>query len=247
MEEEMVKQELFDAALSSIEKVHKLSECRYNETKSDRFVILNELTRKIRTSFNAIHFIPFEQYEVLYPSVNLLFRSVIIDLMTSLLLILIKDEQLEDFLLIDNLRFIDSLKSALETEIDIRKHLYPQYINEYERLKSKYQIDLYDDLQDCLKSAKNVPWEKKERPVLEINKIRYTGQIKEIYQVLKSSEELYDYAYLYKYYRLFSQSEHFSMKGRFINYKKDFHDEYYNKVLGFVYLGEKLIFEKYHK
>lgn len=241
----MVKQELFDAALSSVEKVYKLSEQKFEKTRDKRFAVLKELARKIRVSFNAIHFIPYEQYEVLYPSINLLFRSVIVDLTTSLLLLLVKDEQLDDFLLIDNLKFFESFKSALETEVEIRKHFYPQNAEEYENLKTKYQIDLYDDLKDCLKSTKDAPWEKKERPNLEINNIRYTGQIKEVFQILKTTEELYGYTYLYKHYRLLSQSEHFSMKGSFFNYKNDFHDECYNKILGFVYLGEKLIYDKY--
>ena len=72
------------------------------------------------------------------------------------------------------------------------------------------------------------------------------GNIKDMYNILKSSKELCGYAYLYKYYREFSQSEHFSMKGRYMNYKQEFHDKYYNKVLGFIHLGEKYIYEKYN-
>lgn len=242
----MVNNELFVVALSSVEKLHVLTERKYEETKSKRFIALNELTRKIRLSFNAIHYIPYEQYEVLYAPINLLYRSMITDLMTSLLLSVVDDKQLDDFLLIDNLKFVDALKSALDTDVEIRKLFDQNNEKEYDRLKAEYQINLFDDLHDCLSSNKNEAWIKKEKCKVIINGQSYNGNIKDMYNILKSSKELCGYAYLYKYYREFSQSEHFSMKGRYMNYKQDFHDKYYNKVLGFIHLGEKYIYDKYN-
>lgn len=241
----MVSKELFDRALCAVEKVYKLSAKMHKETKSDRFIALNELARKMRTALNAIYFIPYEQYDVMYPSVNLLYRGLITDLMTSLILLLVTEEQFNDFLLIDNLKFVDSLRSALNTEIEVRKHFNPQNDKEYDKLKLQYQIDHYNELKDCLDSIEGAPWILKKTSAIDINGQLYTGQIKEMYEILKSSEELYCYALLYKYYRLFSQSEHFSMKGRFMNHKQDIHDKYYNEVLDFIHTGEKLIYDKY--
>ena len=61
----------------------------------------------------------------------------------------------------------------------------------------------------------------------------------------QSTKKNCSYAYAYQYYRLFSQSEHFSIKGRIINHKQTFHEEYYNKVRALVYLGAELLYNKY--
>lgn len=240
----MAESELFHAALSYVEKVHRLAESKYKETNFKRFLALSELSRKIRGSMNAIHFIPYKQYNVLYGPINLLYRSIITDLMTSLIFLLVDDEQIDDFILVDNLKFVGALESALNTDIEIRSMFHPDEADDFKRLREKYQVDVFDDLKDCLSSEKGDPWLKK-RGTLVINGIQYKSSPKIMYDILKSSKEFCGYAYLYKYYREFSQTEHFSMKGRYMNYKRDFHDKYYNKVLGFIYLGEKHIYEKY--
>ena len=68
-----------------------------------------------------------------------------------------------------------------------------------------------------------------------------------MYDILKSFEEVSYYDFLYHYYKLFSQSEHFSIKGRAYTHKQDFHDDYYNRVRGFIYLGTALLYNKYNK
>ena len=80
---------------------------------------------------------------------------------------------------------------------------------------------------------------------MKINGIDFNGQISQIYDILKSYKEVSGYAYIYQYYRLFSQSEHFSMKGRIMNHKQYFHEEYYYKVRCIIYLGAELLYNKY--
>ena len=241
-----VNDESLRAALSSVEKLYKLT--KRKETESKRFKALFELTRKIRASLNTIYLIPYEQYSVLYAPLNLLYRSMITDLMTSLLFLLVDDGKLDDFLLVDNWRFADAMISALDTDVEIRSLIHPKEADDFKKLKEIYQKDHYDDLKECLMSGKNDPWVKKRQVdvAIKINGEVYTGQIKEMYKILKSSQELCGYAYLYKYYREFSQSEHYSIKGGYMNYKQDFHDKYYNKVLDSIHLGEKLIYDKYY-
>ena len=48
-------------------------------------------------------------------------------------------------------------------------------------------------------------------------------------------------------YRLLSQSEHYSMKGRVFNYKQKLYEKYYDKILGFVYLIEGYIYKRITK
>ena len=62
----MSKEITFKDALSIVEKIQRLTELCYNETKSNRFVVLNDLTRKIRACFNAIYLLPRENENLRY-------------------------------------------------------------------------------------------------------------------------------------------------------------------------------------
>ena len=87
-----------EKVLGNVEKLHILTENKTKEIESKRFVALNELSRKMRISLNALHYIPYEEYEVLCAPANLLYRSMITDLMTSLLISQVDDKQLEEFI-----------------------------------------------------------------------------------------------------------------------------------------------------
>ena len=224
-----------------------LTEGKSKDDECKRFVALNELVRKIRISLNALHYIPYEKYEVLCAPANLLYRSMITDLMTSLLISQVDDKQLEDIIYIFDWDFTNSLKNALKANIEIRKNTYPDDVEAFEEQSIEYQEKLYDDLKDYLSSAKGQKWKLKSKESIDINGVKFNGQTSQIYDILKSFEEVSGYAYIYQYYKLFSQSEHFSMKGRIINYKQYYHEEYYNKVRCFIYLGAELLYNKYSK
>ncbi len=235
-----------EKVLGNVEKLHLLTENKTKEIESNRFVALNELSRKMRISLNALHYIPYEEYEVLCAPANLLYRSMITDLMTSLLISQVDDKQLEDVIYLFNFDFAKSLKNTLDANIEIRKMTYPDDTEAFEEQKKEYQEKLYDDLKDYLSSAKGEEWELKKHPPIYINGEKFDGQISQIYKILKSFKEVAGYAYIYQYYKLFSQSEHFSIKGRIINYKQPFHDGYYNKVRWIIYLGTELLYNKYN-
>lgn len=234
-----------EKVLSIVEKLHILTENKSKQIENKRFVALNELSRKIRISLNALHYIPYEEYEVLCAPANLMYRSMITDLMTSLLISQLNDKQLDDVIYYFDLDFAKSLKTALNANIEIRKLTYPDDAEAFDEQKKDYQEKLYDDLKECLSSAKGEEWEFNSQKSIKINNIEFKGKVSQIYDVLKSFEEVAGYAYIYQYYRLFSQSEHFSIKGRIINYKQPFHDEYYNKVRWIIYLGAELLYNKY--
>lgn len=235
-----------DDVLSKIEKLHALTERKSKEIKSTRFIVLNELARKIRVSLVALHYIPYEQYEVLCAPTNLLYHSMITDLMTSLLISQVTDTELDDIIRYFDIDFVKSLKSALKANIEIRKMTYPDDADAFEEQAHDYQEKLYDDVKDCLNSAKGEEWDiKSNKHPIKINGVSFNGQISQIYKILKSSKEVSGYAYIYQYYRLFSQSEHFSMKGRIMNHKNYFHEGYYNKVRCIIYLGAELLLNKY--
>lgn len=234
-----------EKVLGIVEKLHLLTESKSKEIESKRFVALNELSRKMRISLNALHYIPYEEYEVLCAPANLLYRSMISDLMTSLLISQLNDEQLDDVIYFFDLDFARSLKSALNANIEIRKMTYPDDAEAFEEQKKEYQEKLYDDLKECLKSTKGEDWEFNSQKPICIKGKEFNGKISQIYDLLKTFEKVAGYAYIYQYYKLFSQSEHFSVKGRIINYKQPFHDGYYNKVRWIIYLGAELLYNKY--
>ena len=132
-----------EKVLGNVEKLHILTESKIKEIESKRFVALNELSRKMRISLNALHYIPYEEYEVLCAPANLLYRSMITDLMTSLLISQLNDEQLDDVIYFFDLDFARSLKSALNANIEIRKMTYPDDAEAFEEQKEKYQEKLY--------------------------------------------------------------------------------------------------------
>lgn len=234
--------------LSVVEKLQRLTELCYNDTKSNRFVALNDLTRKIRACFNAIFLLPLDKYDVLCVPANLMYRCIISDLMTSLFIAVIDDSQLDEVMHIMDIDFAKSLKNSLEANIEIRKETYPHESVDFDELSKNYQIKLFDDIRDCLSSEKGEKWEIKKAKAVFINGIAYTGQIRQIYDILKTFDyDVRALASVYQYYRLFSQSEHYSLKGRIFNYNQELYEKYYNKIYGYAYLIEGYIYNKYSK
>ena len=107
----MSKEKTIKDTLSIVEKVQKLTELCYNDTKSNRFVALNDLTRKIRVCFNAIYLLPLDKYDVLCVPANLMYRCIISDLLTSLFIAVINDSQFDEVMHIMDIDFVKSLKS----------------------------------------------------------------------------------------------------------------------------------------
>jgi len=126
-------------ALSKIEYLHSLTESKSKNGGCKRIIALNELARKIRVSLNALHYIPYEEYAALCAPANLLYRSMITDLMTSLLISQVDDKQLEDIIYIFDRDFTNSLKSALETNIEIRKETYPEDVEAFDEQGTRYR------------------------------------------------------------------------------------------------------------
>ena len=233
-------------ALGKVEKLYKLTESKLVEN-DNRWIAFNELSRKIRASLNALHYIPYEEYEVLCAPANLLYRSIITDLMTLLLISQVNDEQLQDVIDIFDYDFAKSLNYSLKVNIEIRKATYPHDADAFEEQRREYQDQLYDDLKELLSSAKGEEWILKPKKKVSIKGYDFNGNVSQMYDILKSYDDVSGFAYLYQYYRLLSQSEHFSIKGRTFNYKQSFHEEYYNKVRGFLYLGADYLISKYSK
>ena len=161
-----------------VEKIQKLTELCYNDTKSNRFVALNDLARKIRACFNAIYLLPLDQYDVLCVPANLIYRCIVSDLMTTLFIAVVDDSQFYEVMHIMDVDFAKSLKNSLDVNIEIRKETYPYESDVFDELSKNYQFKLYDDLKDCLSSEKGEEWEIEKSKAVIINGILYTGQIR---------------------------------------------------------------------
>ncbi len=244
----MSKEITIKDALSIVEKVQRLTDLCYNDTMSNRFVVLNDLTRKIRACFNAIYLLPLDKYDVLCVPANLMYRCIISDLMTSLFIAVIDDSEFEEVMHIMDIDFAKSLKNSLDANIEIRKETYPDESDDFDELSKNYQIKLYDDLKNCLSSEKDEEWVVKKNKAVTINGISYIGQTRQMYDILKTyGNEVRALASVYQYYKLLSQSEHYSLKGRIFNYKQELYEKYYNKIRGYVCLSEEFIYKKWSK
>lgn len=227
------------------DKLLKLSTQLCNEAIPNRFLAIYDLTRKMRACMEAL--IPIEKYDILCVPTNLLYRCIISDLMTLLLISQIDDVIFDNVMQIMDIDYTKSLIKSAEAEVTIKTSLCPENKDTFDKYSLDYQIQHYEEFADCLTSPKGQVWKTKSKVGITINGERFSGSIDQMYKVLLTFPEVKDIAYVYKFYKIFSQSEHFSLKNRVFIYKQNFHETYYNQTRGLIYLGEELIYNKYHK
>lgn len=215
------------------------------ETRLDQYLALYDLTRKIRACLAAL--VPISEHDYLCVPVNLLYRCMITDLMTSLLISVVDDKRFHEIMHIMDIKFAQSYKKAIMAETKVKCSLDPNKASAFESASLAYQEQQYDTFKDCLKSIKGKEWEFVKMPSCTINDVVFKGEVASIYNVLLTFPEVKDIASIYEYYCIFSQSEHFSLKNRIFIYKQGFHELYYNKVRGLIYLGEEYLYKKYNK
>lgn len=235
----------YKETLSIIEKLYKLTEQKYGETNDSRFLALYDLSRKMRACMNAVMLLPHTEYDVLCVPINLLYRCMITDVMTALLISVVDDNTFDKVMHMMDIDYTKSLQKALDTDIAVRKSVYPEDAEDFEKMALDYQVQHFDDIKDCLKSTKGEKWEIQSKEKLEINGVVFNGTIDSLFKVLLTYEHVRDIVSVYQYYKIFSQSEHFSLKNRVFNYKHDFHERYYNKTRGLIVLGIEYILKEY--
>ena len=233
----------FDETIQTTDLLMKLMGRMCNETIPNRFLALYDLTQKIRACLAVISAI--NEYGVLCVPTNLMYRSIITDLLTSLLITEIDDTQFKEAMSLMDYAFAKSLQKFIKVQTLVRKEVHPEDASTYDAEGLKYQSLYYDHFEDLIESSKGKEWSFKKKPCMFINGVKFDGTIDSIYNVLLTCPRTRAIASVYGYYRLFSQSEHFSLKNRFFIYKQDLHDVYYNKTRGFLCLGEQYIYNKY--
>ena len=226
-----------------IDRLHHLVSQLHDEATPNRFLALFDLTRKMRTCMDAL--IPLEKYDILCVPVNLLYRCMISDLMTSLLITKVDDYVFNQVMHIMDIDYTKSLLKSINAETIVKTSLYPESTASLQEYSLSYQNQHFDEFADCLQSVKGEPWKVQSKKAIQINGVGFDGSIDKMYKVLLTFEDVKNIAYIYRLYKIFSQSEHFSLRNRVFNYKQEFHETYYNQARGLIYLGEELIYNTY--
>jgi len=241
----MSKEVTLKNTIDITDKMLELMSSKCDETLPNQYLALYDLTRKIRACLAAL--VPITIHDYLCVPTNLLYRCMITDLMTSLLISVVDDNTFDEMMHLMDWKFVQSYKKAIMTETKVKCLLAPEKTEAFKRASLAYQEKQYDFFQDCLKSSKGQEWEFVKKPSVTITQVPFKGDVATMYNVLLTFPEVKDIASIYEYYCIFSQSEHFSLKNRVFIYKQDFHDTYYNKTRGLIYLGEEYLYNKYSK
>ena len=229
--------------ISTIDRLLEATRLKCDETTLNRHLALYDLTHKMRACIDAV--IAVEKYDILCVPTNILYRCLITDLLTSLLITVIDENQFKEVMHIMNFKCAQSLRKSIKVGTDVRKEIYPNDAIEFEKQSLAQQELYYDYFKDCLNSVKGEEWSFIKKPQIEIQGEKFNGQVDTIYKVLLKYPEVKHIASVYEYYKLFSQSEHYSLRSRALIYKQDFHNIWYNKTRGYICLGEQYIYDKY--
>lgn len=177
--------------------------------KPEKLIVAYDLIKRIGSNIHIVSSIKNDKFSM--HSQNLLLRSVVSDLIQGLYLLSCNDE-----LFVKGIKTVDRVhvqffKESLELRTELYKKMRPEeIIGDLQPFMDKY----YDVVSPYLNSSKGEPWN-----IVSLKEIRDDNMkcgIKEMCDALKSNadENLHQYYYLYHYYRLLSQSEHYTLLGR---------------------------------
>lgn len=170
------------------DKMLELMSGKCDETRPDQFLALYDLTRKIRACMAAL--VPISEHDYLCVPVNLLYRCMITDLMTSLLISVVDDNNFPEIMHIMDIKFAQSYKKAILAETKVKCSLAPEKASAFESASLAYQEKQYDTFKDCLKSTKGKEWEFVSLPSCLVNGVKFKGDVTSIYNVLLTYPEV---------------------------------------------------------
>jgi hypothetical protein len=201
------------------------TELRQRNINKKRVIIFYDLLKRIKSNIYTISIIEDSGKNLLAPK-NLLYRNVLSDLIEGLYLLSRDTEQFEKGIQSLDLAHAKFIKDALI----IRTELYKKVSHKDENEKLQvFMNEYYDKVQCYLTSPKGAEWEF----------IRMSGSfsIRDMSNALKndSNESLKQFYFLYHYYRLFSQTEHYTLLGR--EYSFFLNENIYSEVLAIIYCG----------
>ena len=208
----MMKEVSLQNTIYITDKLLDLTRTLCDENIPNRYLALYDLTKKMRACMDAL--IPISKHDILCVPTNILYRCMITDLLTSLLITVVDEDEFKKVQHLMDFLYARSLWTALKAETDVKKDVYPNDAKEFERQRLDYLAKQYDLFHDCLKSSKGEEWVFITKPTFYIREEKFDGSVDSTYKVLLKFPEVKAIASVYEYYKLFSQSEHFSIKNR---------------------------------
>lgn len=199
------------------------------ENKPVRLTVAYDLIKRIGNNIRVVSLIRNEEFSI--PSQQLLLRSVISDLIEGVYLLSCNDELFTKGVKTLDREHVRFFKESLGLRTELYKKMHPEeIIDSLQPAMDKY----YDYVSSYLNSNKGEPW--KIVSLKEIRDDKMQCKISEMCDALKNNtnEILHQYYYLYHYYRLLSQSEHYTLLGR--SYSSTRAEDLKKEVRGIIYV-----------
>ena len=202
----------FKEVIDCIDKLGlELTEVIRNGNRNKRLLISHNLLKKISHNFSILSQINTLDHST--TSMNLIFRGVILDLMTVLFLLHITEEEFEYSIKLLDILHVRYMKEVLPLRLELgRKIFYP---NDKEDIQEQDLFDqYYEYFREYLDSCKGEPWRiiRPDRPIDFV----FDGRVKSLFDYLRmcdDNENVKALSNLYIYYKYLSQTEHYSLLG----------------------------------
>lgn len=213
----------------------RLTEVIRNGNKDKRLIISYDLLLKVGCNVSVLP--QMMNLRNSTTSTNLIYRGIILDLMTSLFLLYLPDEEFDYSIKILDVSHVKYMKEVLPLRLELgRKICKP---NEDEDIKEQDLFDqYYDFFGEYLKSEKGEEWD----IIIPVRPEGFTfnGSVKSIYEYLRKcddNENLKALSNLYMYYKYLSQTEHYSFIGNKYPFKSKYDESWYKECNIAIYSG----------
>jgi len=212
-----------------------LTEVIKKGNSNKRLLISHDLLKKMGHNFSMLSQINTLDHSA--ASKNIIYRGVILDLMTALFLLHITEEEFDYSIKLLDISHVKYMKEVLPLRLELGRRIF--HPNENEDIEEQVLFDQYfEHFREYLDSRKGEPWRiiRIERPIDFV----FDGTVKSLYIYLKmcdENENLQALSNLYIYYKYLSQTEHYSFLGNRYPFKNDYDGDWNNEFNIAIYAG----------
>lgn len=193
---------------------------KYNKDKEDiKTLVIYDLMRKMQSNVCVIDRIKHET--ILQVSRNIIYRSIFNDLMYAIFILSLENKEDLDKVI----KCIDTTHAQSVKEIYSIEHYMVNSFNKRHGLPLEDENVVYNELSkywgEYIKSYSNRIIQMKSKTV-DLSVIpRFNGHLKQIAEYFRDNNYWEPFYTLFKYYKILSQSEHYSHIGRGFNYHNE--------------------------
>ena len=172
-----------------------------------KFYVVFDLYNRIKYNLASIHCL--SKFDWTTISMNILYRSIVTDMMYILFYLWNDNSEVEYIIAIDNYKHAQSAKIFLQQHSKLTKYIFPECEQIEQELTDRYRKYFSDII--ISEKGKNWKFKKPQKPSSNSN---YKGNIQDVADFLEKEPAIEEFApYLYMLYRELSQSEHYSVRG----------------------------------